>query len=206
MSKRKLPRVIVAGGAAGELEHAATARGLSENNQLAGTAMPENRSNVIDIASKKELVPPSAEVNAAPTPPRTNRHTSRRRAEALAIVNHHATFSALGGLIPLPFFNFASVTALVVHMVKSLSSHYGVPFERDRARAIVVGLVGGAMPSGLASVTTSTLVYLIPASAVVGLAVSSAAAAACTRAIGQVFVDHFESGATLADMPAAPSS
>jgi uncharacterized protein (DUF697 family) len=66
--------------------------------------------------------------------------------------------------------------------------------------------VGGAMPSGLASVTTSTLVYLIPASAVVGLAVSSAAAAACTRAIGQVFVDHFESGATLADMPAAPSS
>jgi hypothetical protein len=62
------------------------------------------------------------------------------------------------------------------------------------------------MPSGLASVTTSTLVYLIPASAVVGLAVSSATAATCARAIGRVFVDHFESGATLADIAPASSS
>lgn len=77
------------------------------------------------------------------------------------------------------------------------------PFERDRARAIVVGLVGGAMPSGLASVASSTLVYIVPASAVIGLAVSSMAAAACTRAIGRIFVDHFESGATLQDIEEA---
>jgi hypothetical protein len=38
---------------------------------------------------------------------------------------------------------------------------------------------------------------------VVGLAVSSMAAAACTRAIGRIFVDHFESGATLQDIEEA---
>jgi len=87
-------------------------------------------------------------------------------------------------------------------MVKSLSRHYAVPFERDRARAIVVGLVGGAMPSGLGAVTASTLLYVIPASALVGLAVSSTTAAAFTKAVGRIFVEHFESGATLRDIAA----
>jgi hypothetical protein len=77
-----------------------------------------------------------------------------------------------------------------------------VPFERDRARAIVIGMMGGAMPTGLAAVTTSTLVYIVPGSALIGLAVSSIAAVACTRGIGRVFVEHFESGATLRDLSA----
>jgi uncharacterized protein (DUF697 family) len=87
-------------------------------------------------------------------------------------------------------------------MVKVLSSLYGVPFERDRARAIIIGLMGGAMPTGLAAATTSTLVYVVPASGFIGLAVSSLAGAACTRSIGRIFVEHFESGATLHDLSA----
>jgi hypothetical protein len=57
------------------------------------------------------------------------------------------------------------------------------------------------MPTGLAAVTTSTLHYLVPASALIGLAVSSVTAVACTRSIGRVFVEHFESGETLRDFP-----
>jgi hypothetical protein len=56
------------------------------------------------------------------------------------------------------------------------------------------------MPTGLAAVTTSTLYYLVPGAAFIGLAVSSVAAVACTRNIGRVFVEHFESGATLQDI------
>jgi hypothetical protein len=56
------------------------------------------------------------------------------------------------------------------------------------------------MPTGLAAVTTSTLFYIIPGSALIGLAVSSIAGAACTRGVGRVFVEHFESGATLQDV------
>jgi uncharacterized protein (DUF697 family) len=100
----------------------------------------------------------------------------------------------------LPIVNVASVTAIIVRMVRILSRLYGVPFERDRARAIVVGMVGGAAPTGLAAVTSSTLHYLMPASAIIGLAVSSVAAVACTRSIGRTFVEHFESGATLSDL------
>jgi uncharacterized protein (DUF697 family) len=205
MSKRKLPRAIVAQEHPFAFECAASEREGSDEAGITATEAVQNHSNVIDILSKKEPAWGSTQVNASSTlaMPIAGSDATARRASALAIVHRYATFSALGGCIPLPFANFASVTALLVHMVKALSRHYGVPFERDRARAIVVGLVGGAMPSGLASVASSTLVYIVPASAVIGLAVSSMAAAACTRAIGRIFVDHFESGATLQDIEEA---
>jgi uncharacterized protein (DUF697 family) len=127
---------------------------------------------------------------------------ARRRSLARAIVERHAAYAAVGGIIPLPIANVASITAVIVRMVKMLSDLYAVPFERDRARAIVIGMMGGAMPTGLAAVTTSTLVYIVPGSALIGLAVSSIAAIACTRGIGRVFVEHFENGATLQDVSA----
>jgi uncharacterized protein (DUF697 family) len=126
--------------------------------------------------------------------------TARRRARALRIVDRYVVYSAVGGIVPLPLVNVASITGLIVRMVKVLSDHYGVAFEKDRARAIVVGFVAGAMPSGLGSVASSTLTYLMPHSALAGLAVSSATAAACTRSIGRIFVEHFENGAALADL------
>jgi uncharacterized protein (DUF697 family) len=127
---------------------------------------------------------------------------ARRLSRAHAIVERHATYSAAGGIIPLPVANAASVMAIIVRMVKMLSNLYGVPFERDRARALVVGMAGGATPIGLGAITSSTLYYLVPASAVIGLAVSSVAAVACTRSIGRTFVEHFESGATLGHLSA----
>jgi hypothetical protein len=51
-------------------------------------------------------------------------------------------------------------------------------------------------------VTTSTLFYVVPGSGLVGLAVSSIAAVACTRSIGRIFVEHFESGSNLHDLRA----
>ena len=85
-----------------------------------------------------------------------------------------------------------------MRMVKRLSDLYEVPFERDRTRSFVVGVMGGAAPTGLglAAATTATLAFAIPTSALVGLAVSAVTAAAVTRGIGLVFVEHFESGAT----------
>jgi uncharacterized protein (DUF697 family) len=131
---------------------------------------------------------PPADINAV-----------RRLAQAQAIVERHATYSAAGGLIPLPIINIASVTAIILRMVKMLSNLYGIPFEHDRARALVVGLVGGATPTGLATATASTLYFVMPASALIGLAVSSVTAVACTRSIGRIFVEHFERGETLQD-------
>jgi uncharacterized protein (DUF697 family) len=93
------------------------------------------------------------------------------------------------------------VTALNVHMLKRLTGLYGVPYERDRARALVIALLGGIMPSGLGMVASSTLGALIPASGLIGLAVSSVSALVCTRRIGYTLIEHFESGKTLHEIP-----
>lgn len=118
---------------------------------------------------------------------------ARRRAVARKIVERHKMYAAMGGLFSLPFVNVAGVTAINVRMVKALSDLYGVPFERELTRSIIMGLVGGAVPSGLAAATASTIALVFPASGLVGLAVSSLTAATLTRGIGRVFVEHLES-------------
>ena len=131
----------------------------------------------------------------------TETDAAQRLSRANATVERYANFSVLGGAIPLPLVNVASVTVIILRMVKLLCDLYGVPYERGRARALIVGLAGGAIPTTASAVTTSTLVYFIPGANLVGLAVSSVTASVCTRAIGRRFVEHFETGSTLLDFP-----
>ena len=122
-----------------------------------------------------------------------DRYAARRRALARRVVERHKTYAAIGGLSPLPILNVAGVAAIVMRMVKQLSELYGVPFERDRTRSLIISLIGGAVPTGLGTATASTLAFVLPAHALVGLGVSAVTAGALTRGIGLVFVDHFES-------------
>jgi len=150
-----------------------------------------------------EILP--ASVAGAPghaSPARPDVDAAQRLSFAHAIVERHATYSAVGGAIPMPVVNFASMTAVIVRMVKRLSSLYDVPFDRRRTRAIVTALTGGAARTGFTMVTASALSFVAPAGLIVGVATSSIAAAACTRGIGRMFVEHFERGETLQDFPA----
>ena len=215
VSKKTLPKAIrpktdnspeaSAGPAAGE-QHAAPAA-----PQAAFRERPDSRAAAVKPGHVRDVVEAvPVQGHSSPAPPALARVTpmgagidvTRRRSQANVIVERHTAYAAVGGIIPVPIANVASVTAVIVRMVKLLSDLYGIPFERDRARAIVVGLMGGAMPTGLGAVTTSTLFYVVPGSGLIGLAVSSIAAVACTRSIGRIFVEHFESGSSLDDLPA----
>jgi uncharacterized protein (DUF697 family) len=121
--------------------------------------------------------------------------TARRLAAARRIVERYKMYAAVGGLFPLPIVNIAGVAAINMRMVKALSDLYQAPFQRDRTRAMIIGLMGGAVPTGLGAATASTLTFVIPGGALVGLGVSAITAGALTRGIGLVFIDSFESGA-----------
>lgn len=123
------------------------------------------------------------------------RYAEKRRALAHKIVQRHGSYAAVGGLLPLPVANIVGVTAIIMRMVKQLSGLYGVPFQQDRTRSVVISLMGGTVPTGFGAATASTLAFVVPASALLGLAVSAVTAGALTRAIGLVFVEHFESEA-----------
>jgi uncharacterized protein (DUF697 family) len=213
MNRKKLPRAIMrtgddlpaatpAGDAVGVLGDCAQApnrlRGASDFRRT-----PDQDDNVVAMMPGSPALSVRGEGGSAlPARPPVAIDATHRRSRALAIVDRHAAYSAFGGIIPLPLANFAGVTTVIVRMVKVLSDHYGVAFKRDRAHAIVVGLVGGVMPTGVAAVTTSALFYILPPSILLGLAVSSVTAAAFTRSIGRIFIEQFERGAILDDFPA----
>ncbi len=152
-------------------------------------------------AVEPEPAPPLAAPHHAKPPhpahPAERRHSSahvaRRRALAKRIVDRHRNYAALGGLVPLPVVSIASLTAINVRMVQALSELYGVPFQRDRTRSLIVGIVGGAVPAGLGSATSSTLMWVVPGGLLAGMGVSAISAAALTRGIGLVFIESFES-------------
>jgi len=206
VSVKKLPKAITrtaedmreAGLAAGSPQPEVRARPLDPGRPTATASRNGRGGDVIEMVPQTAARPAVGALVPAESMP-TAAEVEWRRSRAHAIVERHSTYSAVGGIIPLPIINVASVTAVILRMVKALSELYGVPFERDRARAAVVALMGGAVPAGLASATTSTLIYVIPGGNLVGLAVSSIAAAACTRGIGRIFVEHFENGETPTD-------
>jgi len=127
--------------------------------------------------------------------------SAQRRALARKIVDRHRNYAALGGLVPLPVANIASVTAVNLRMVKQLSELYGAPFQRDRTRSFIVGLIGGAVPTGVGTAASSTLMWIVPGGLLWGLGAAAITAGALTRGIGLVFIESFESA--MADGSAA---
>jgi uncharacterized protein (DUF697 family) len=216
VGKKSLPKAIRTTTV--DVREAGAGPGASDQDERLAVAAPSSERLGSRPAAAKPVhagdiiaEPPGASAQASPASPAAlvrmapvaaGIDATGRRSQANSIVERHTAYAAVGGIIPVPIANVASITAVIVRMVKLLSDLYGIPFERDRARAIVVGLMGGAMPTGLGAATTSTLFYIVPGSGLVGLAVSSIAAVACTRSIGRIFVEHFESGSTLHDLRA----
>jgi len=170
MNKKKLPRAVL--------------RTADEMREAGAAAASPVSDNVITMTPKTEA--------AAPDPT-----MALRRRKAVAIVERYANCSAIGGAIPVPLANAAAITTLMVRMVKSLSELYGEPFERNRTRSIVIGLMGGALPTGFATIASSTLSYFVLGLNLVGLAIASVTSGAYARSIGQLYIEHFESGAAL---------
>ena len=187
MTRKQLPKAIRTNDAAGKGAAAAVA-GEAARTSAAALGHDAFEAEPAPVTFSRPVANdqfPAVSIDAG-------RQAVRRRL-ALRIVERHRTYAAIGGLSPLPIVNVAGVAALVVRMVKQLSKLYGVPFERERTRSLVISILGGATPTGLGTATASTLAFVLPGSTLVGLAVSALTAGALTRGIGLVFIEHFES-------------
>jgi uncharacterized protein (DUF697 family) len=177
------------------------------DSTLPNQAAPAARPGIPDDAVAAEIGPSIASLTAAtgPEPEKTKPRlngvgltvrwpglAARRRTLAQRVIERHGAYAAIGGFAPIPIANIASVAGIIVRMVKQLSELYGIPFERDRTRSFVVGILAGVVPTGVGTATASTLGYLVPGAALVGLGVSALMAGALTRSIGLVFIESFE--------------
>jgi uncharacterized protein (DUF697 family) len=192
MTRKQLPKAITQNS---ENVHAFASR------MVADEAAPEPAPRAPPAFNRIEDEPAFAVSSApiandsAPSARLPDQFAAKRRSFANKIVERHRTYAAVGGLLPLPIVNIGAVTAANLRMVRQLSELYQVPFQRDRARAMIVSLIAGAVPTGFGFATSSTLMLIVPGGALFGLGVSAITAGALTRAIGQVFLESFETGA-----------
>src|ERR1700759_34966 len=145
MNKKKLPKAVLR---------------TAEDMQTGHTTKRAASDNIIEMTPKAE--PARAADGASKLVDLTDRSAALRRRKAVAIVERYANSSAIGGALPVPLLNATAITALLVRMVKKLSELYGVPFEKNRTRSLVIGLMGGALPTGFSTIATSTMTLFIP--------------------------------------------
>lgn len=119
--------------------------------------------------------------------------------ESLRIVSRHSKIAAAVGLLPGGLLNFVGVFAVQVPMVWRIARAFGQNVSKEQARGVLLSLFTSVVP-GIVGQGAGIAIASIPA-AVAGTVVYFVAtpilAYALTRAVGNVFIMHFESGGTL---------
>ncbi|WP_375413899.1 YcjF family protein [uncultured Bradyrhizobium sp.] len=129
------------------------------------------------------------------------------RESADEIVKDYALWAGGFGLVPFPLIDVAAITATQVRMVSELNKHYRrcyperyhYRFSHERMRAIIASLIGSSIPVAAGTGISSMLKGIPVIGQVLGLVTTPVFAWASTKAVGRVFIEHFESGGTLLD-------
>lgn len=116
-----------------------------------------------------------------------------KQQQARETVKRYMWFSAGAGLIPIQFLDGLAVSGLQLKMLAEISKIYGVLFEQNLGKAAIAALPGFVIPHAAAF---GALAMAAPVLAVAGAPLAAAFAAAYSWALGNVFIQHFESGGT----------
>jgi len=125
---------------------------------------------------------------------------SEKQEQALRTVHNYMWWSGAAGLVPVPFVDLAAVSGVQLKMLADLSRIYGLDFSASRGKAAVGALLGSVVPHSLSFGTFGSLIKAIPGVGTLagGPAMVMFSAATCW-AVGNVFIQHFESGGTFLD-------
>jgi uncharacterized protein (DUF697 family) len=129
---------------------------------------------------------------------------SRHPDAATAIVHEHAALAMVASMVPVPFVEFAAMTAVHLSMIEDLSREYGQEFRPQRAKVIVTAILSGCASFYVDSFVTASLAKFIPGlGSLVAFVTLPSVAGGLTYALGRVFIRHFERGGSLFDFDCA---
>jgi uncharacterized protein (DUF697 family) len=146
--------------------------------------------------TNKKPVDPASEVPEVPVDPVAR----AQRVEALS--KNHILMAMGVGLVPLPVVDLVGVLAVQLDLISKLSAEYGVPFRKDRGKAILTSLLGGLFPVAAGEVVISLLKFVPLIGQTTGAVTMPILVGASTYAVGKVFVQHYEAGGTILDFDA----
>ena len=125
---------------------------------------------------------------------------SEREQAAFKTVGRYVWWSMGAGLVPLPFIDLAAVSGVQLKMLAEVSKTYGVAFRENRVKALVGSLIGSMLPHTMSFGLFGSLLKAVPiVGAFAGTPSMVIWSGAATWALGNVFIQHFESGGTFLD-------
>lgn len=141
--------------------------------------------------------------NTTQSPQDTNAQENGDQAQqANKIVKRYVKSAVVLGLVPMPLVDIVAISAAQLKMIHSLAQHYDQPFSKAKGKYVISALVGGIMPTSLKQGLLSLSKSFPLVGQAIGLAGVPIVAGATTYAVGQVMIQHFESGGTLLEFDA----
>jgi uncharacterized protein (DUF697 family) len=119
--------------------------------------------------------------------------------KAVEIVELYSKIAAVVGLLPGNILNFAGILAVMVTMVWRVATTFGQREGQNRIKGSIMALVGSLIPTSIGHGLAAAVLAIpaVIAGSVLYFLVTPVLAYAMTKAVGNTFVMHFESGGTL---------
>ena len=125
---------------------------------------------------------------------------SEKQNSAFETVRTYMWLSGGAGLIPIMYVDWIAVSGLQLKMLADISKIYGIPFQENLGKAAIGSLAGFIVPHAAAYGTLGSMLKSVPIlGSLAGAPAMAAFSAAYAWALGNVFIQHFESGGTFLD-------
>jgi uncharacterized protein (DUF697 family) len=158
-------------------------RSTQIHNTFTKTKKSINMAN--ENATTPAPVTPSIPVDAA------------KLASAEKILKDYTMYGGVAGVIPVPFIDFAAISAVQMKMCHSIGKVYGFDLSDHMLKSAIGSVVSGNLATATGKGIGMRIAKAIPiVGGIASLLVLPAMAAASTYALGKVFIVHFESGGT----------
>jgi len=119
---------------------------------------------------------------------------------AFKTVRKYIYWSMGAGMIPIPFVDLTAVSGVQLKMIADLAKIYDVRFQKNAVKATIGALSGFVLPHALACGFVGTMFKAVPVIGFIAGGTSmSLFCGAYAWALGNVFIQHFESGGTFLD-------
>jgi uncharacterized protein (DUF697 family) len=112
------------------------------------------------------------------------------------IINTHVLWGMGAGLMPIPLFDIAAVTAVQIDLLKQLADNYEADFSNEMGKTFVTALTGGTF----ARIGASLLKTVPGIGTLIGGVSMSVMSGASTFAVGQVAKRHFETDGNIVNV------
>jgi uncharacterized protein (DUF697 family) len=108
------------------------------------------------------------------------------------IIERHANFAGIAGLVPMPWVDMAAIAVIAERMLRKLSRLYGQPLPQDQGKRLVLAMLVGMTAPGVAGFATTGLLRMTPGPHLLGMAITSVSAIVLIRIIGDVYLTQLK--------------